>query len=833
MAFCVEFHDVCNYLNRNFEIMMNSNDLLKIQGDMDKAQVSNGGIATTSMGGGPKLNPMDLLRLICRYWYWFVITLVVCMIVAWVKLKSTNPVYTRTASVLIKDKSSGNRVGGEADVFQEVKFLGGANASVQNEMLIFKTERLSREVVNRLGLSVLYLEHSGLRMNDLYGETPINVEFESRTSGFGAFKLTFLGNNKIRLEDFPNGDAPIEGSLNRPIKTPMGMLTVKPTMLYGAGWNGRELTVVRRDPEQVAKLYSVALTPALANKESSVVNLTLNDVSAQRAEDYLNTLVEVYKEDMINDKNQMALNTDRFINERLLVLEKDLGGVDGAIASFKQRNRLTDLTSEAGLATGNTNQFQQEGFGLENQLQLVQFIRSYLTDPAKMKELIPSNTGVSDVNIEAQIGEYNKLLLERDKMLKSSGESNPVVADMNEALEQSRQAIVRTVDNAIASLKIRINNMNAQEARSAQRLSAVPQHEKYMLSVERQQKVKEQLYVYLLQKREENALAQSITESNARLIEAAKGPAGPISPKAAQYYLIALVIGIGGPLVVMVVSLLLDTKVRNRKDIEDNMSIPFLGDIPYSKTAKTAGNLAQVVRADGQDAVTEAFRILRTNLGFMADADHPVKVLMTTSMNPDAGKTFVASNLAAMIAYAGKRVLLVDLDVRKGALSRLYGGRREKGVTHYLVGQVTVAKELIHAVPDCPGLDIIYSGVVPPNPAELLMSHRLDELLEQVKADYDYVLIDNVPMGVVADAAIVNRLADMTLFVARAGVMDRRQLPDIERIYQDGKMKQMALVLNSVKEEQAGYGHYGYYGYGYGYGYGDSKKKKKKLFGLF
>lgn len=811
---------------------MNSNDLLNIQGDMDKAQVTSGSVSTS--GGGIKFNPMDLLRLIYRYWYWFVITLVVCLIVAWVNLKRTNPVYTRTASVLIKDKSSGGRVGGESQVFQEVKFLGGSTASVQNEMLIFKTERLSREVVNRLGLNVRYLEDRGLRMEDLYGKSPVTVEFENGNSGFGAFKLSFLGNNKIRLEDFPNGDAPIEGSLNRPVKTPMGMLTVKPTLLYGMGWNGREITVVYQDSEQVAKQYSVALTPALASKESSVVNLTLNDVSAQRAEDYLNTLVEVYKEDMINDKNQMALNTDRFINERLLVLEKDLGGVDGKIASFKQQNKLTDLTSEAGLATGNTNQLQQEGFGLENQLQLVEFIRGYLTDPAKMKDLIPSNTGVSDVNIESQISEYNKLLLERDKMLKSSGVENPVVADMNEALELSRQAIVRTVDNAIASLKIRIKNMNAAEARSAQRLSAVPQHEKYMLSVERQQKVKEQLYVYLLQKREENALAQSITESNARLIEAAKGPAGPISPRPVQAYLIATVVGVGAPLLLMVLSLMLDTKVRTRKDIEDNMTVPFLGDIPYSKTAgKKPGSEAHVVRADGKDAVTEAFRILRTNLGFMADAEHPVKVLMTTSMNPDAGKTFVASNLAAMMAYAGKRVLLVDLDVRKGALSRQYGGRRQKGVTHYLVGQVESVKELIHLVADCPGLDIIYSGAVPPNPAELLLSNRLDELMEEVKPHYDYVLVDNVPMGVVADATIVNRLADATLFIARAGMLDRRQLPDIERIYQEGKMKQMALVLNSVKEEQAGYGHYGYYGYGYGYGYHDRKKKKKRFFGLF
>lgn len=803
-------------------MMMNSNDLLKIQGDISQMQTTS---ATTS--GGVRLKPMELVRMILRFWYWFVFIPIVALVIAWVKLKSTEPVYTRTASVLIKDKSTGGRVGGEAQVFQEVNLLGGT-ASVENEMLLFKTERLNQEVVRRLGLQVTYLEKKGLRQTDLYACTPVTVEFSEDKIPVGAFTVEFLESGKVRLCKFTTGEAVVETGLNQAVKTPMGTIILKPTLLYGNGWNGRSLTVVCQDVDFLAKYYSQNLVTSLASKESSVVNLTLNDVSAQRAEDYLNTLVEVYKEDMINDKNQMALSTDRFINERLAVLEQDLGGVDGAIASFKQQNKLTDLVSEAGLATGNTNQLQQESFGLENQLQLVEFIREYLTDPAKMKELIPSNTGVTDVNIESQISEYNKLLLERDKLLKSSGAENPAVTDLNEALELNRQAIVRSVDNAIASLKIRIKNMNALEARSAQRLSAVPQHEKYMLSVERQQKVKEQLYVYLLQKREENALAQSITESNARLIEAAKGPVEPISPKNIQYYLIALVLGLGLPLAVLVLKLLLDTKVHSRRDLEDSVSLPFLGDIPFNKY-QLSGKLA--VHADGKDAVTEAFRILRTNLSFMTDADHPAKVLMTTSMNPDAGKTFIIANLAAMMTYAGKKVLLIDLDVRKGALTKLFDGKRQTGVTHYLVGQTDAVKDLIHPVTDCPGLDIIYRGVVPPNPAELLLSSRLDELINAVKDDYDYVLIDNVPMAVVADAAIVNRLADATIFVVRAGILDRRQLPDIERIYQEGKFKQMALLLNGVKEENAGYGHYGYYGYGYGYGY-QEKKKKKRFFGF-
>lgn len=814
---------------------MNSEDLLKIQGDMDKASSPTAMRQVASApnaGGGIKLNPMELLRMICRYWYAFVIILAIALTIAYVKLHSTSPVYTRTASVLIKSGKNNGRLGSESQVFQEVGVLN-TSANVDNELLIFKSERLSQLVVERLNLQTVYLYKNGLMQEDLYAKSPVTVRWMEEKPETGNFQVTLLVGKKVKLEHF-SGDEKmvVEGILGQTLNTPMGKLQIHPTLFYNQSWTDKALTVVQGDARMIARGYSGRLVAASAQKGAAVVNLTLNDVSAQRAEDFLNTLIDVYNEDVIRDKNQMLLNTDQFIKDRLEILERDLGGVEDKLASFKQQNKMINLESEAGIAVGGATQYQQEGYGLENQLQLVQMIRDYLVDPTHATELIPSNTGVSDVNIESQITEYNRLLLERDKLLKSSGAENPAVAELNETLELTRQAMVRSVDNAIASLKIRIKNTESLERSMSQRMAAVPQHEKYMLNVERQQKVKEQLYVYLLQKREENALAQSITESNARLIEAPKGPLGPISPIAMQYYLIALVVGIGLPLAVVVMMLLLDTKVHNRKDIEDHTAIPFLGDIPFCKE-RYQGPLA--VRPDGKDPVTEAFRILRTNLNFMIHADQSAKVLMNTSMNPDAGKTFIISNLSAMMAYAGKKVLMIDLDIRKGALTRLFGGRRKPGVTHYLAGQTDDVRALIHAVPECPGLDIIYSGVVPPNPAELLLSHRLDELVAAVKEDYDYVFLDNVPVAVVADATIVNRLADATVFIGRAGVLDRRQLPDIERIYQEGKLKQMALVLNGVKEEHAGYGRYGYYGYGYGYGYGyhDKKKKKKKIFGWF
>ena len=617
-------------------------------------------------------------------------------------------------------------------------------------------------------------------------------------------------------------------ALNETVQTPVGNIVVKPTSFYSEDYIGQDLIVTKNTVTAVGNALSARITAAKASKESSMIQLAITDEVPQRATDILNALIDAYKKDIVNDKNTVARNTERFVVERLAILEKELGNVDSQIASYRSENQLVDAT-QGGLYLQKADQFQNEAVQLQTEIELTRYLKEFLLQPKNDESLIPLSTGVSEANLVSQINEYNKLRLQCNKLEGPSAGDNPVVQDLRQAMNSLRESILHAMDNHMEALQLRLNSTLKQEARSTGQAASIPNHQKTVLSAERQQKVKEQLYVYLLQKREENALAEYIAESNARVIDQAKGSNLPVAPKTQLIYLAALILGLGLPTGVFFLILLLDNKVRNRKDIERKLSLPFLGDIPYKKGNE--GMLA--VRVDGTDSVTESFRMLRTNLSFIKEDGHPVQVLMTTSMNEGAGKTFVGSNLAAMMAFAGKRVLLVDLDIRKASLSRQFGGKRQKGVTNYLIGQVEQAEELIHPVSGCPGLDIIYSGAVPPNPAELLLSDKLDELIDAVKDRYDLVLLDGVPTGVVADAAIVARLADLTLFVARAGVLDRRQLPDIEQIYQSGKLKKMAVVLNSVKEEQLGYGHYGYAGYGYGYGYGNNSKKKKKFLGLF
>ena len=467
-----------------------------------------------------------------------------------------------------------------------------------------------------------------------------------------------------------------------------------------------------------------------------------------RAEDVINTLISVYNTDAINDKNQIVMNTSNFINDRLIVIEKELGDVDSDIESYKREHQLTDISSETGMYLQTSSQYRQEGLSLENQLSLAKYIKNYLTDPGKSSDLIPANTGISDVNIESQIGEFNEMLLKRDKLISNSSSKNPVVQDLNNSLIAMKQTIIRSVDNLIVGLNIKIKNIRAQEEQTSRRISAVPTQQKEVLSVERRQKIKEELYLYLLNKREENELTQRMTESNARIIDPAAGSNAPVAPKSMMILLASIVLGCAIPAGVLWLLAVSDTKVRSRKDVEGVLSVPFLGEIPM-RDKKDKSEV--VVHENGRDSVSEAFRIVRTNMDFMRVKDKKMQVVMFTSFNPGAGKTFVSMNLAMSFALTHKKVVLVDLDIRKGTLSS-HVRVSDKGVTNYLSGRIDNVDEIIRQNELCDKLDIIHAGPVPPNPAELLLGDRLETLIAELRKRYDYIILDNVPAGVVADA---------------------------------------------------------------------------------
>lgn len=723
-----------------------------------------------------ELNLEDILQVVLANWHWFVLSVVVCAGAAFLYLKWAPKVYTRTASVLIKDDAKGGALS-ESAAFEDLGIFG-TKRNVDNEVLVFKSRRLMTEVARNLHLDVSYTVKEGLRTVELYTQSPVLLSFPDAEEA-QAFSLRAkpISAEEVVLSDFVIDDEsagePMTVALNDTVTTPVGRVVVVPSLYYGDKYFNTTVQVTKSPLQNVAIGFQANLQATLASKTATIINLTLQDVSIPRAEDVINTLISVYNTDAINDKNQIVMNTSNFINDRLIVIEKELGSVDSDIESYKREHQLTDISSETGMYLQTSSRNQQEGLSLENQLSLAKYIKNYLTDPGKSSELIPANTGISDVNIESQIGEYNEMLLKRDKLISNSSNKNPVVQDLNNSLIAMKQTIIRSVDNLIVGLNIKIKNVQAQEEQTNRRISAVPTQQKEILSVERRQKIKEELYLYLLNKREENELTQRMTESNARIIDPASGSNVPVAPKSMMIFLASIVLGCAIPAGVLWMLVISDTKVRSRKDVEGVLSVPFLGEIPM-RDKKDKNEV--VVHENGRDSVSEAFRIVRTNMDFMRVKDKNMQVVMFTSFNPGAGKTFVSINLAMSFALTHKKVVLVDLDIRKGTLSS-HVKVSDMGVTNYLSGRVDNVDEIIRKGELYDKLDIIHAGPVPPNPAELLLSDRLETLVAELRKRYDYIILDNVPAGVVADAVIVNRVADLTIYVVRAGRMDPAPFP--------------------------------------------------------
>lgn len=767
------------------------------------------------------INLVDLLAYFASKWKWFLLSVLVCGGIAWYHYARSPLVYFRSATVIIKDPSNKTSTTG-LDRFDNI--INKVN--VANEILQFRSKKLMREVLQRLHADISYQLEDGLRSNELYNQSPVLLSFpDALPEQHFAFTVTLKDKKSLVLSDFTGIDVKSDFTVEMydTVTLSRGMRVVAtPTNYYSDSWTGTPIRVAKLPMESMVNYYKSALGIQQEEEESSILTLALKDGSAARAEDILNTLINVYNEEAIKDKNQVAVNTADFINDRLIIIENELGGVESELETFKQRNQIVDIASSAGMYMSESQKYNTDALELETQLRLANFIKDYLTDPAKETDLIPSNTGIGDMNIESQINLYNTAKLKRDHLIDDSSANNPVVLELNNSLRAMKQNIIRAVDNMIVSLNVQRSDAQSREMRAQNRITSIPTKERKMLSIERQQKVKEALYLFLLNKREENALSQAMADNNARVIDGAEGSNSPISPNRNRILLLGLLVGLAIPSLACLGILFLDTRVHSRKDFEDIVSVPYLGEIPQDKEAGKLNEQESpflLAKEQRDSTVSEAFRILRTNMAFMARKDLPQQVIIFTSLNEGAGKTFISKNLGMSLVLAKKKVILIDMDIRRGTLSRQFH-LHKTGLTNYLADATLLAEDIIQHQD---GFDIIAAGAIAPNPAELLMDERLDNLVTELRRRYDYIVVDSVPVGIIADATISNRIADLTIFVARAGRLDRRQLPEIEQLYKENKLHNMALVLNGADLHRR-YGYYGYYGYSYKYGYGKKKK---------
>ncbi len=778
----------------------------------------------------------DLFTLCLSHWKWFVLSLFITIGIAVLYLLVTPSVYTRSASILIKDDSkSKSSISSDLNAFADLG-LFNTNTNVNNELISIQSPAIILEVVKRLRLNFDYSVQGTFHANTLYGRNlPVSVTIDDMADNDAAeFTLQLGPDNHYTVSDLThNGDdidGTFRGTYGDTLATPLGTMLVTTTPYYSKQAEKDPVHVTRSGLINSITACQKKLTAALNDDKATIIDLTYRDVSIQRAEEFLNTLIAIYNENWVKDKNQIAVSTSQFINERLSVIEDELSNVDSDISTYKSENLIPDVESASAMYMQEASAANAQIVNLNNQLYMARYIRNAVTDNSRSSQLLPANSGINNATIEQQIATYNQQLLQRNSLVANSSEQNPLVQDLDAQLTQQRGAIISSIDNQISSLNAQVRGYGASAAASTSRIASNPTQAQYLLSVERQQSVKEQLYLFLLQKREENELSQAFTAYNTRIVTPPMGSLLPTSPVRRNVLLVAIALGLLIPLVILFIRENMNSRVRGRKDLED-LTAPFVGEIPHygkkpsfwkrilrlfgKKEAQTAYQV--VVKPGSRNYINEAFRVARTNLEFMLGEENRHRVIMITSSNPGSGKTFITMNLATTFAIKDKKVIAIDFDMRRASLSTLVHNP-ETGLADYLNGKVTDWRTLVAQSESSGHFDVIPVGTLPPNPTELLFTPRLEQLMAELRGEYDLIFLDCPPVEIVADSSIISRWADITLFVIRAELLERDMLPVIQSYYDDKKFHNMSLLLNGTYVAHSRYGYHRYGSYGYGYG---------------
>ena len=810
----------------------------------NKSEELNNSSEETRRSSGFKVTPptiklSDLAGMLLKYWYWIVLSLLVCGSYAWYLVQQATPLYKQSMSVLLRDDVQGNGTGSTSINLGELG-LKQSYTVLEDEMEALRSPDLMEQVIVTLNLTTLYSTPDGLHSTALYGSTlPVRVSFpDMQMDEAASFTLKVDSGNHLQIEELcvngkyfrVNPETTLE--FGDAITTPSGRIIIQKTPFFKE--NTKYEINVNHLPlaTATAKFGSEISVDHSANKRSNVIDIICIDANKDRADDILAALMKCYTQNWIRGKAEVVAATNEFITQRLAMVESELSGVDSNISSYKSSNLIPDVDQSGSIALQESNNKNQQLLDLTNQRQMAVYLKDFISTQDETVPL-PVNTGVPGTNIESLIAQYNDLVNRRNIQLKDAGEDHPYLIDLKAEQASLKGTILRSIDNTIVALDRRLGSLERQVETSTARVAANPQQAKYLLSAERQQKVQENLYLYLLQKREENELSQAYVNVNTRVLRQPSGSSAPVSPKPVQTYLIAFAIGLVIPVGGIYLSEISNQTVRGRKDLE-GMSVPIVGELPAFKKSskkkisyfkgegkerKKSPVLADVVVENGnRNLINEAVRVLRSNIIRMT-VDSTPAVIMVTSFNPGSGKTFLTMNLGVSMALKHHKVLLIDGDLRRASLSKFAGNPR-KGMADCLSGACKDVDDVI--IKDCvvENLDILPVGDIPPNPTELLETKRFTNLIDYLRTEYDYIFIDCPPGEMMADAQIIADVADRTLFVMRVGLFKRMLLQEIERLYEEKKYPNMMIVLNdSVVGPR--------YGYSYSYGYGYSKKAYK------
>ena len=767
------------------------------------------------------------------HWKWFVASIVVCLIGGWIYLHYTTPVYSITGSVIIKDNKKNNSVStGLADL-EDLGFYSSTN-NFDNEVEVLHSRTLLKKVVEELDLYINYRTRENLRPVELYKDTPVKVwltpeEAEKLPNGAAVLEVVLKPGGKLSVSTEID-EQEFKQDFN---KLPALLTTPYGTFSFTPGDSAivekeQEITVTVAAPRIMANGYANALSVEPTSKTTTIAQITLQNTSPQRGVDFINKLIEIYNRDANDDKNEVASKTAEFIDERIKIINGELGTTEKELETFKRDAGLTDLKSDAQLALSENSEYEKKRAENSTQLRLVQFLSEYANNPDHAYEVLPVNVGLTDTGLTELINRYNEMLLERKRLLRTSSESNPVVVNLDASIRAMRSNVQTTILSVQKGLMITKADLERQAGKYAGRITSAPGQERQLVSISRQQEIKAGLYLMLLQKREENAITLASTANNARIVDKAQAGLFPVSPKGKLIYLIAFVLGIAIPVGIIYIIELLRYKIEDRSDVEKLTTVPIIGDIPASDNMPKEGSV--VVRENQNDMMAETFRNVRTNVQYMLGSNQ--KVVLITSTTSGEGKSFVAANLAISFALLGKKVVIVGLDIRKPGLNKAFQmSHKEDGITRYLADpEHTDLMSLLQQSNVTPNLYILPSGTIPPNPTELVARDSLVQAVDRLKKEFDYVILDTAPIGMVTDTQLISRVADMSIYVCRAGYTPKAGYLFINELRDHKKLPNLCTIINDVniKTGKYGYGTYGKYGYGrtYGYGYGYDEKSK-------
>jgi len=772
-----------------------------------------------------------------RHWKWFAFSLIIFIFFAYLNLNFTRPQYEANASIKIIDEKRGDK--SALSAFQDIGSISsGYKDEINDEIVIIKSRSLISEVIKTLNLNIRFFTVENTISNFLDDNLGMKTSFyEVESYENPPLKLNFFIDDKIlhqinkeffitinSEDEYTFYDAEFDvtkkKAFGEKIITDFGSLIITPNVdLKNEEHINKSIQVNISPIENLVDDYVKSIIIEPNSEFSSIINLKIRDGRKKKAEDFLNTLIQKYNDRAVSLKDKLSESTSNFVSKRLEIISNELGEVDLTAQSIKTRYKLSDQASQVGLNMQSSQDLERRVVDVSTQLETIGLMKNFV-EANDGNDLIP-DLGVGDNNSSTFKDQYNQLMIEKQRLLKNSTEKNPIVANINEQLSSLKENFTQSLNNLESTQKVTLNNLNKQNSLYNARIYAAPKQEKQIRDIQRQQQIKEQLYLYLLRKREETAISLGAAEPNAEIIDYAVSLPFSTSPKKKMTYLVFLALGLFVPFLIITLFDLLDTKIHTRGEVERILNIPIIGDIPKLETK----NKRYIITKEDYSSIAEAFRILRTNINFIVkDSNEKGKVIFITSTIAHEGKSLVSTNLATALALAGKRTLILGMDIRAPKIEPYIGVRGKTGITNYIVDSSISIEDILLKAPNIDNLEVVSSGDLAPNPSELLMHPRVKDLFDYGRENYDYVIVDTAAYSKVTDTLVLSSFADAFIYVVRANFLDKRMLQYIRSLYFNKRLPKMSVLINGLDHKKS---------YGYGYGYGTSFEKPNKKWWKF